>query len=1592
MDNIKSRHVRDTENSRGMTPTPLNFEDFIPQIQEQNRIARENSSSNFNLNSGSSRGKNLGHYFDNDSQYDSQITESQILDGSRSLEDLRASRQPWYDQVTNNLLNMGVIATTTFADSFVGTVGGAINLAFTNPEMDKGVQGFVEERLDTFVANPVSLWLNSINKWTKEKFPTYNTDQAMLNREEGKWWKNMNTSQFWGETIMENAGFTLGMVASGKVSGNLLNKISKVNQEANIIKKGINNAIKEGKIAGNADDIFKKVLQGKQNLAPLNLDSQAATAIKNINKAGVINKNISTAIAVSGEARQEGINSSLAYKEEQMNRLDTQEAQQELLAKTIYQSFAENPEMFRGDPNQARDLAELLDSVNPESVEEIQKRVDENKKLAIEAIEDAGSRITGMSFALNFPVLYGSSLWQFGRAFAGGYSTQKGFLNNAKKALRADVNNNQLAGASRVVNQGGKYVVRNNIWDKIKTAGRVAGNPIAETNEEMLQSSIELASSRSAGHRMNTFLGYKFDPEAEAEQRSAISNVWNSILDTYSDPASWEEGFSGFFMGGMGSANITFSKNSQGRRPIFEGGVMQDVRDIRQENSELEAAVEALNNRMASEEFRNYYQGNIRHNAFEANKLDALEQDDKFAFLNNDHAQLISDIMMFERVGKLQDLHAKLDQDIENFSTTDKSKITEIAEEVRELSKNQETGKSPYETKEDHELVEDLLKNSQKMKKSLTDYSKTVNNLTTLIGNDFWQDNEFNEMVYLFTQIENLDNRYEEVYKSLLESFEKLNDSALNSTLFDINLDNTNKKLSFREILEQASPTELYEFLLGEIRREDSSYISDLLDINSKMGAASEVLKKGDMSAQEAFEAVRTLINGEEGVKERGQITSDLVDLTKLQQARFNLANLYNKFIQQPHYLTELISEDLEDAANEQDKNNNKEIIDRIKEATDIHSLKGILEKESETISPEHMEKILDTMRLSDNTDSYSPLVEEYLDRKDFIASVRKMGESKNIDPQIMEEAEALISFLEDNTDTLAEFTERKITTEEIDIIMKNSSEGIRQETLATLNDLIDSVKKETNIFNNIGSEKEAPVSKSPTVREEPAINDDPRIIFNENSNIKDNLEGQNNRYENAKDMWYPGVQEGPKWENNPSYRRPIDFLKKHGAFEFINNGGVKKGDKVYFYASTEYWDFLKEGRPDPEWVDNNKPLLQIVKSPEGTIDINGEKFQVVGVHSKVMNANLHESVVKDGFSEKHSTTVTNVTYGNINFNQEKSISSLQSTEQDLKGRVGDRLEFNQAIIDKLTEEGIIDYTDEKGNPCKPGGLKAEDGMTDTVTGSKWKIVKDFKGMPKHSQGGVDISISDKGVSMRRGGVDIKAAHGLLIAAKGLTGNIFENGGNLNTRASSEESPYVELQNMSERTRARHLRNYSRENEQSVIDNFRLNELREKMLENSIQNNPLMGEIVSKLPPAERGNFDERRRILEELALSPEYKSVYYNSPLDLGLTQEEADEYYSLKPNLAGQVTGNTSTRGTSNNPDALGIRELNLEYSNTFVKEYRDANGVPSEKIIYIYEKDPNSETGYSPVVDKSFINPNNSTVPEYLRREINPIETLE
>ena len=73
--------------------------------------------------------------------------------------------------------------------------------------------------------------------------------------------------------------------------------------------------------------------------------------------------------------------------------------------------------------------------------------------------------------------------------------------------------------------------------------------------------------------------------------------------------------------------------------------------------------------------------------------------------------------------------------------------------------------------------------------------------------------------------------------------------------------------------------------------------------------------------------------------------------------------------------------------------------------------------------------------------------------------------------------------------------------------------------------------------------------------------------------------------------------------------------------------------------------------------------------------------------------------------------------------------------------------------------ESEITYTDEEGNPCAKMGGRG----SNFTKGSKWEIVKDLKGYPSHAQGGVDIKLGKDGFSFIRDGVQIMAAHGLVL-------------------------------------------------------------------------------------------------------------------------------------------------------------------------------------------------------------------------------------
>jgi len=77
-------------------------------------------------------------------------------------------------------------------------------------------------------------------------------------------------------------------------------------------------------------------------------------------------------------------------------------------------------------------------------------------------------------------------------------------------------------------------------------------------------------------------------------------------------------------------------------------------------------------------------------------------------------------------------------------------------------------------------------------------------------------------------------------------------------------------------------------------------------------------------------------------------------------------------------------------------------------------------------------------------------------------------------------------------------------------------------------------------------------------------------------------------------------------------------------------------------------------------------------------------------------------------------------------------------------------------ILKQKIDNGEITFTNEDGKPC------AQSGLTTNINGTNWKIVEDLKGN-SHKFGGIDITLSDDGVSFKSNNSYIKAKHGLLI-------------------------------------------------------------------------------------------------------------------------------------------------------------------------------------------------------------------------------------
>jgi len=199
---------------------------------------------------------------------------------------------------------------------------------------------------------------------------------------------------------------------------------------------------------------------------------------------------------------------------------------------------------------------------------------------------------------------------------------------------------------------------------------------------------------------------------------------------------------------------------------------------------------------------------------------------------------------------------------------------------------------------------------------------------------------------------------------------------------------------------------------------------------------------------------------------------------------------------------------------------------------------------------------------------------------------------------------------------------------------------------------------------------------------------------------------------------------------------------------EFIKNNENKKISNLY----EKVISFFKKlfGLNDSQF----DKLFKSLKLAINDSDYNNIKERSLSILKSIKGQEIYNNapLIKEDISEL--------------FEQNLELASISTPEQysqylDLifsnskVEEIDDSLYIS--VLNQLEQENIIE------KDCS-GKLKAEKGLqTNFTKNGEWKIIKDLKGYPTHKEGGVDLTISKNGVSIKNGNTEFTAKHGLVL-------------------------------------------------------------------------------------------------------------------------------------------------------------------------------------------------------------------------------------
>lgn len=387
-------------------------------------------------------------------------------------------------------------------------------------------------------------------------------------------------------------------------------------------------------------------------------------------------------------------------------------------------------------------------------------------------IEEDRAKMGNADLLMNLPVLLASNIIQWGKMFGEGLGTAR------------RVNN--------IVKRAGKYETT------LTAAGGVRKgiiNSLSEGTEEIAQKAASNISGIYYEGDVTNFHKSMMDPEAEQEHIDWSKAFANGILETVKDPHAWEEFLIGTLSGALGmpsfgKANTKNAYIGKDRSFGFTGGLAGEIMENRELMQREQALADYMNTRIQSPEFLNYYRGLIRHKKYQNDMNKAIEEGNGFDYKNAEYNQFVSDIIMFDNAGKLEDLKTLIG---DSFDTSDEN-LDAIVRNTTSIGPNGVlVGPfAQYATKDTDgniisnfgnedskkEMIKKLTDKKDSMMKSIEEYSKAKFEIEEVVG-DKVSEEQLGELVWLKGAVDNLAERSSEMHKELTPTFNKILSSLM---------------------------------------------------------------------------------------------------------------------------------------------------------------------------------------------------------------------------------------------------------------------------------------------------------------------------------------------------------------------------------------------------------------------------------------------------------------------------------------------------------------------------------------------------------------------------------------------------------------------------------------------------------------------------------------------------------------------------------------------------------------------------------------------------------------------------------------------